>query len=51
MTKETLQLFLELLAQVRISPMQPDAEQVLQRLTTAKKELEGELGNGLRAEG
>jgi hypothetical protein len=51
MSKDTLQLLLDLLSQVRISPMQPDAEQLLKRFTIAKKELEGELGNGLRAEG
>ena len=43
MTKDTLKLFLELLAQVRISPMQQDSDIAWSRVTKAKQEIEKDL--------
>ena len=50
MTSDTLRLFLELLNQVSVRPMQPDAEKVWARVMAAKTEVCQELGIPLYGE-
>lgn len=45
MTKETLELFLELLKQVNINPVNPGADQDWLRVTKARDEIQAEIKN------